>query len=97
MAAEYAAIRVQLVETMTWLLEQLEPLRVVGQDRRVEHVRVGHDDLAGGPDGRADRGGRVAVVGGGEDRQAGGCPPGLPTLQYLVLAERLGREQEERP
>ena len=72
-AAEHAAIRVQLVDDDDLeLLEQLEPLGVVGQDRRVEHVRVGDHDLAGGPDGRADRGGRVAVVGRGEDRQAGG-------------------------
>ena len=54
--AEHAAVRVQLVDDDDLeLLEQLEPLRVVGQDRRVEHVRVGHDDLAGGPDGRPDR------------------------------------------
>ena len=96
-SAEDAAIRVQLVDDDDLeLLEQLEPLGVVGEDRRVEHVRVGHHDLAGGPDRRADRGGRVAVVGRGEDRQAGGCGEAAE-LGHLVLPERLGREQEERP
>ena len=94
-AAEHAAIRVQLVDDdHLELLEQLEPLRVMGEDRRVEHVRVGDHDLAGGPDGRADRCRRVTVVGRREDRQAGrGRKPA--ELGHLVLAERLGREQEE--
>ena len=49
-AAEHAAVGVQLVDDDDLeLLEQLEPLGVVGQDRRVEHVRVRDDDLAGGP------------------------------------------------
>ena len=73
-AAEDAAVRVQLVDDDDLeLLEQLEPLRVVGQDRRVEHVRVRDHDLAGGPDRRADRRGRVAVVGRG--RGSTGRPP----------------------
>ena len=46
-AAEHAPVRVELVDDdHPDLLEELEPLRVVGEDRRVEHVRVGHDDLA---------------------------------------------------
>ena len=95
--AEHAPIRVQLVDDDDLeLLEELEPLGVVGEDRRVEHVRVGDHDLAGGPDGRADRGGRVPVVGRGEDRQAGCCSQAAE-LGHLVLPERLGREQEERP
>ena len=50
-AAEYPAIRVQLVDDDDLeLLEQLEPLGVVREDRRMEHVRVGDDDLAGGAD-----------------------------------------------
>ena len=62
-AAEHAAVRVQLVDDDDpQLLEELEPLGVVGQDRRVEHVRVRDDDLPGGPDRRPDRRGRVAVV-----------------------------------
>ena len=47
-AAEHAAVRVQLVDDdHPQLLEQLEPLGVVGEDRRVEHVRVGDHDLPG--------------------------------------------------
>jgi hypothetical protein len=94
-AAEHAAVRVQLVDDDELeLLEQLEPLGVVGEDRRVEHVRVGHDDLPGRSDLGADRGRRVAVVGRGDDVQAGG-PGQLSELGHLVLAEGLGREQEE--
>ena len=96
-AAEDAAIRVELVDhDDPELLEQLEPLRVVGQDRRVEHVRVRHDDLAGGPDRRADRGRGVPVVGRRGDAQVG-RPGQLRQLGDLVLAEGLGREQEEGP
>ena len=52
MAAEDPAVRVQLIDDDDAdLLEQLEPLGVMGQDRVVEHVRVGHDDLAGCADG----------------------------------------------
>ena len=96
-AAEHAAVGVQLVDDdVAELLEQLEPLGVVGQDRRVEHVRVGDHDLAGRPDRRADRRRRVAVVGRGRDRQPGRRRQ-LAELGHLVLAERLGREQEQRP
>ena len=93
--AEHASIRVQLVDDDDLeLLEELEPLGVVGEDRRVEHVRVGDHHLAGGPNSRPDRGGRVPVVGRGEDGQAG-CRRKAAELGHLVLTERLGREQEE--
>ena len=78
-AAEEAAVGVQLVDDDDPdLLEQLEPLGVVGQDRGVEHVGVGDHDLAGGPDRRADGRRRVAVVGGRRDADAGrlGQSPG---------------------
>ena len=72
-ATEHAPVRVQLVDDdVAQLFEQLEPLGVVGQDRRVEHVRVGDHDLAGGADGRPDRRRRVPVVGRCRDAQAGG-------------------------
>jgi len=49
--AEHAAVRVRLVDNyVAQLLEQLEPLRVMRQDPGMEHVRVGHDDLAGSSD-----------------------------------------------
>jgi hypothetical protein len=62
----------------------------------VEHVRVGHDDLAGRPDRRADRCRCVAVVRRRDDRQVGGRRE-LTELGDLVLPERFRREQEERP
>ena len=97
MAAEDASVRVQLVDDdVAQLLEQQEPLGVVGEDRRVEHVRVGGDDLAGAPDGRPDGRRRVAVVGRGRDLQSGGARQ-LAELGDLVLAECLGREQQECP
>ena len=63
-AAEDAAVRVQLVDDdELQVLEELEPLRVVRKDRRVEHVRVGDDHLPGGAHDAADVRRRVAVVG----------------------------------
>ncbi len=50
-AAEEAPVSVQLVDDDDpELLEELEPLRVVGQDGRVEHVRVRDHDLTRGAD-----------------------------------------------
>ena len=96
-AAEHAAVGVQLVDhDVAELLEQLEPLGVMRQDRRVEHVRVGHHDLPGRADRRPDRGRRVAVVGRGRDGQPGRRRQ-LAELADLVLAERLGREQQQGP
>ena len=97
-AAEHAAVRVQLVDDDDpELLEQLEPLRVVGEDRRVEHVRVGDDDLAGArgsPTGSAPACRRRRS----RPRSSARPPPtSSRELGDLVLAERLGREQEQRP
>ena len=73
-AAEHAPVGVQLVDDdHPDLLEELEPLRVVGEDRRVEHVRVRDDDLARRPDRRPDRRRRVAVVGGRGDLERAGA------------------------
>ncbi len=95
-AAEDAAVCVQLVDDdEAQLLEQLEPFGVVGQDRRVEHVRIGDHDLTGGADRRADRRRRVAVVCRRRDMQAAGCRQ-LPEFGDLVLAEGLGREEQQR-
>ncbi len=96
-AAEDAAVHVELVhDDDPQLLEQLEPLRVVGEDRRVEHVRVGDHDLAGLADGRPDRCRRVAVVAGRRDLQLG-VTHELRQLGDLVLAEGFGGEQEQGP
>ena len=55
------------------VLEELDPLGVVRQDAGVEHVGVGQDDVAAGPDGLAGVLGRVAVV--GEDADLLGQAP----------------------
>ena len=95
MSTEHAAIGVQFVDDdVAELLEQLEPLRVMRQDRRVEHVRVGGHHLPGAADGGADGCRRVAVIGGGRHVEPGRTGE-LAELGDLVLAERLGREEEE--
>ena len=95
-AAEHAAVGVQLVDDDDPdLLEELEPLRVMREDRGVEHVRVRDHDLPGRADGRPDRRRRVAVVRRRRDRERA-RPGELGELRDLVLAERLRREEEER-
>src|SRR5450759_1448897 len=95
MTTKEAAVRVELVyDDDPELLEELEPLRVVGQDRGVEHVRVRDHDLAcranGGPDGV----GRVAVVRRGIDVQVRRSAQ-FSQFGHLVLAEGLCGEEEE--
>ena len=96
MRAEDAPVRMRLVDhDVAQLLEKLEPLRVMRQDRRVEHVRVGDHDLARAANDRSNGRRRIAVVDAGSDlqlRRRGEPPEGC----QLVLAERLGREQVER-
>ena len=93
--AEHAPIGVELVDDdVAELLEEQEPLGVMGQDRGIEHVRVGRDDLPRAPDRRPDRCRRVAVVGRRRDLQPGGARK-LRELRDLVLAERLRREEEQ--
>ena len=63
-AAEHAAIRVQLVDDdEPQVLEQLRPARMVRQDPRVQHVGIAEHDvrLAANRAPRVRR--RVAVVG----------------------------------
>ena len=93
-AAEHAAVGVQLVDhDVAEVLEEVHPLRVVRQDPRVEHVRVGEDEV--GP--RAHRAPRVlrrvAVV--GEHAEVGQALGELGELGELVLGERLGGEEIE--
>ncbi len=96
-APEDAAVCVELVDDDDpELLEQLEPLGVVRQDRRIQHVRVADDDLPGLAHRRPNGGGRVAVVRGRGDRHVRRA--GQPReFRDLVLPECLRREQEERP
>ena len=64
MRAEDTAVRVHLVDhDVAKVLEELHPFRVVRQDAAVQHVGVGDDDVAPGPDRLAGVLGCVAVVG----------------------------------
>ena len=69
MAAEHAAIRVQLVDhDEPQVLEELRPARMVRQDARVQHVGIAEHDVrrAANRPPRVRR--RVAVVGEHADR-----------------------------
>ena len=65
-AAKDSAVGVELVEDhVAQPLEEAHPLGVVGQDPRVEHVRVGENDLARLAQGGPSSGRSVTVVGEG--------------------------------
>ncbi len=88
---------VQLVHHhVAQVLEELHPLRVVGQDPLVQHVGVRHHDVGPGPDRlpRVLRG--VPVV--GERPDVGPDRLDHPVeLRELVLGQRLRREEVEGP
>jgi hypothetical protein len=96
-AAEDAAVVVELVDdNVLEVLEKLDPLGVMGQDPGMEHVGVGQDDVAAGPDGLARVLGRVAVV--GEDADLLGQPRvDVVELGLLVLGQGLGGEEVKGP
>ena len=100
-AAEHAAIRVQLVDDdETEVLEETRPLRVVRQDPRVQHVGVGQDHLRPRADGSPRVLRRVAVVSEDAEVEARRFVEHLRQaieLGQLVLRERLGRKQVESP
>ena len=94
--SENAAIRVQLVEhNVAEVLEELHPLGVVGEDARVEHVRVRDDDVSSAANRRAHRGRGVAVVRVGLEIDIDILRESLK-LGELILGERLRREDVER-
>ena len=62
MAPENAPVRVDLVDNdVLQVLEQLDPLRVMGQDALMEHVGIRHDDVPHESDGLPRRNRRVSV------------------------------------
>ncbi len=96
-AAEDAPVGVGLVDDhVAQLLEELEPLGVVGQDGAAQHVRIAQHHLASlahdGPDGCR----RISVVDGGREVHAGQARQ-IAELGQLILAECLGGEEVERP
>ena len=92
--AEHAAVDVGLVEhDVAQMVQELGPALVAGQDADVEHVGVGEQDGRAAPDARPLGARRVAVVergGGARQSQRG-------ELARLVLGERLGGVEEQRP
>ena len=95
--AVYAAQAVQLVHhDEAEVLEQLHPLRVVRQDPLVEHVGVRHHDVCARANRLAGVSRRVPVVGESADVRAERLAHRVK-LGELILSQRLGREQVERP
>ena len=63
MAAEDAAIRMELVEhDELQVLEQPCPFRVMGKDPLMQHVGIAEDDVSPGPHGGTGILGRIAVI-----------------------------------
>ena len=94
--AEYAAVGVNLVDDDVFqVFKQLHPLGVVRQYARVQHVRIGHDDVPRLTYGLARRNRRVAV----ERERLYGRVHGLYNLVklgHLIAGQRLGREKVQR-
>jgi hypothetical protein len=94
MRAEHAAVHVRLVDDYEREIgEHVAPARVVWQHAHVEHVRVGQDQVRALADGAALLARRVPVV----DRVAQERRAQLVQLARLVLRERLGRVDVDRP
>ena len=96
MAAEHPAVGVHLVDhDEAQVLEELGPLRVVGEDARMEHVRVRDDDVRPGADAAPGVARGVPVVDVGADVLPEQILQ-IEDLLLLVLRERLGGEEIER-
>ena len=95
-APEDPAVRVELVDDdVAEVLEQPDPLRVVRQDPRVEHVGIREHHVGPGPD-RAPRVlRRVPVVRVDPERRQGARQ--LLELRQLILREGLRGEEIEGP
>ena len=76
--------------------EEAFPRRVVGEDAEVQHVGVGDDDLTGAAYLGPVAGLRVAVVRRAAERRVHAAAK-LAELAQLVLGQRLGGEEIERP
>ena len=100
-AAEHAPVGVQFVDDdVAEVLEEPRPSRVVRQHAGMEHVGIAEDDVGAGANRAPRVGRRVAVVGEDADvalrRRADDLREPLE-FGELVLSERLGGEQVQRP
>ena len=99
MRSEHAAIGMRLIHNhQRERREERRPLLMEGQNRQMQHLRVGDQDI-----GRvlADLApkmiGRVAVIDGdGRPCRFGPVPGQLPKCGKLILRQRLQREQHQR-
>ena len=100
-AAEHAAIGVQLVDHhVLQVLEELGPPRMVRQHAGMQHVGIGEGDVRPRANGSARVGRRVAIVGVHADVVGAlGADQGRERVQlgHLILRERLGRKEVQRP
>ncbi len=100
-AAEDPAVGVQLVDDdEAEVLEQAGPLGVMRQDPRVQHVGIRQHHLRPRADGAPGVLRRVAIVGEDTEVEAGRLVEDLRQpveLGQLVLRQRLGRKQIQRP
>ena len=101
MAAEHAAVRVQLVDDdVAQILEQFRPAWMVRQDPGVEHIGIAENQVGAGANGTSRVLRCIAVVREGTDRLAGARLERFAQclkLGQLILGERLGGKQVERP
>ena len=96
MAAEHAAIRVQLIDhDVAQILEQARPAGVVRQDAGVQHVGIGQHQMALFANGFSRVARRVAVV---REHAEAIVQPLVDVVQLgeLVLRQRLGGKEIER-
>ena len=100
MAAEHAAIRVQLVDDDELeVLEELRPSRMVRQDARVQHVGVAQHDVRARAHRTARVLRRVAVIGEDADVAAARAADALRQLMelgQLILRQRFRRKEIQR-
>ena len=95
-AAEHAAVRVELVDDhITQIFEELGPSWVMRQDARMQHVGIGQDQIGASAHGTARILRRIAVV--REHPELGQRFRQLFQLRELILRERLRRKQIQDP
>jgi hypothetical protein len=74
------------------ILEKVHPLRVVGKDSCMEHVRVGDHNIPAGPDGLTGILRSISIIGERSDRFFDSLDEILE-FNHLVLGESLGGKE----
>src|SRR5579872_5125064 len=101
MATEDAPVGMEFVDDdVPKILKQLRPAWMMRKDAGVDHVRIAEHDVRSAADRPAGVLRRVAVVGEHANlvtRCSGNLPTHRLQLRELILRERLGWEQVQRP